>query len=1017
MDDKFVPVRKLIRAVPGWSRLLGLAVLCCTLGHDLALAADPAFNPKPDSGDVLVPMPGNFKMVFVRVPVPGRGVLGGGERIFEIGGDRNATQPFEYPRSARIGGNFSTAAGDSYLVFGKYEVTIGQYAAVMGEGDVAKGVEQLRRISQIDQIPTTGVEQDMRFLSRPVHGISYDDHAQFISTFNVWCMKTAACTTAMRKEIGAVGAFRLPVEYEWEFVARGGSRASLPFETSIAGEYAFVNNPRRHAPDPIGQKKPLPHLPIYDIYGNVAELMGVPFTLDNGTGAVGGWVARGGDYKTALQGLRASMREEIRPFFKTQGEGGADVFQRTRPREAGIRLMIGAPIRDPDNKGIDDQIAREFQAYVSLGDGKSGSGDLAGNTRSDAKNLGTLDPRKPFAALADTVGGAGDPADWFTFIAPQYGALNIELTSVTGEVSLEYRHAAEENSKTITASGGRTVALPVERILPGQVYLRTFPARGGEVRYALKVGFEVKDRAGNTAREAADLGKIDGQNVELTDYVGPGDKFDVYKFTTGRVDTISARLLDLTADVNMELLGADEQVLKTSTNPRTLAELIDHANAAAGTYYLRVYSKDDQPGIYRVLLSLGVIDTAGNTRSAARDLGTITSDVVSIEEHLSETDKIDFFKLRVTGESSLTVQVARQTSDIDVFVYNDAGKEIGRSRKAGTQAEKIELGVSEGVYFIEVRNDAGRQTPYFMTAEIRPLAPYGHPDLAYKSPSIGLSPTVFSSAVNDQALSRFVEFTVTSGSIVRIGMEMVRPDPNTDVDLFLYNPKRELMARSTLEGDAAEEIVERLEPGSYLIRMTRDKGTTSEVRLSIVNMTQPVVPILPGRLVSTHDDWEVRSATVSGTKECYASTVAKDVRPSTWRARLPHLYFRINPGEATVGHSFDRGIHYNASSNMVATVETRSSGNFNIPLRPSSNEFDKADLRSLVPCTSGGGTLCVSPEGLRGLTRGHAVTLRGTSKDSRDVSIRYSLVGYQAAIRAMNAECGNASKTGWLIRE
>src|ERR1043166_4161137 len=111
------------------------AIFVYALSPIPAFANDQAYNPRPAPDDIILPMPGGYKMVFVRVPVPGTGYWGGADRVFEMGGDPKKPEPFEVARSVRIGGNFRTGAGKWYLAFGKYEVTIGQYAMVMGEGD------------------------------------------------------------------------------------------------------------------------------------------------------------------------------------------------------------------------------------------------------------------------------------------------------------------------------------------------------------------------------------------------------------------------------------------------------------------------------------------------------------------------------------------------------------------------------------------------------------------------------------------------------------------------------------------------------------------------------------------------------------------------------------------------------------------------------------------------------------------------------------------------------------------
>ena len=45
-----------------------------------AQSNEPAYNPRRSAEDIVLPMPGGFKMVFVRVPVPGSGHWGNADR-------------------------------------------------------------------------------------------------------------------------------------------------------------------------------------------------------------------------------------------------------------------------------------------------------------------------------------------------------------------------------------------------------------------------------------------------------------------------------------------------------------------------------------------------------------------------------------------------------------------------------------------------------------------------------------------------------------------------------------------------------------------------------------------------------------------------------------------------------------------------------------------------------------------------------------------------------------------------
>jgi formylglycine-generating enzyme required for sulfatase activity len=93
-------------------------------------------------------------------------------------------------------------------------------------------------------------------LDCPVENISFQDALRFVDSLNSLTGKT----------------FRLPMEAEWEYVAKGGTN---PSNTAFSGSesiddigwYAMNSGQTTH---PVGQKKPNT-LGLYDINGNVAE--------------------------------------------------------------------------------------------------------------------------------------------------------------------------------------------------------------------------------------------------------------------------------------------------------------------------------------------------------------------------------------------------------------------------------------------------------------------------------------------------------------------------------------------------------------------------------------------------------------------------------------------------------------------------------------------------------------------------------------------------------------------------
>ncbi|MBA4348368.1 MAG: hypothetical protein C0415_00040 [Thermodesulfovibrio sp.] len=124
---------------------------------------------------------------------------------------------------------------DFYI--GKYEVTQGQWKAIMGDNP-----------SRFEDCGD----------NCPVESVSWDDVQEFINKLNQKTEKN----------------YRLPTEAEWEYAARSGGKNEKWAGTSNQselGEYAWYRENSGDKTHPVGQKKPPNGLGIYDMSGNVWE--------------------------------------------------------------------------------------------------------------------------------------------------------------------------------------------------------------------------------------------------------------------------------------------------------------------------------------------------------------------------------------------------------------------------------------------------------------------------------------------------------------------------------------------------------------------------------------------------------------------------------------------------------------------------------------------------------------------------------------------------------------------------
>jgi formylglycine-generating enzyme required for sulfatase activity len=159
--------------------------------------------------------------------------------------DEQARQPDEGPQT-----EVTLTQG---FWMGKYEVTQGEYQAVMGENPSwYNGV--------------TGAHDFDVDLSRPVESVSWDNAVAYCE----------ALTTQERaaNRIPQGFAFSLPTEAQWEVACRAGSSTRFSYgndpDYTELGDYAWYSGNSDGMTHPVGQKSPN-GFGLYDMHGNVLE--------------------------------------------------------------------------------------------------------------------------------------------------------------------------------------------------------------------------------------------------------------------------------------------------------------------------------------------------------------------------------------------------------------------------------------------------------------------------------------------------------------------------------------------------------------------------------------------------------------------------------------------------------------------------------------------------------------------------------------------------------------------------
>jgi Domain of unknown function (DUF4394) len=99
-----------------------------------------------------------------------------------------------------------------------------------------------------------------------------------------------------------------------------------------------------------------------------------------------------------------------------------------------------------------------------------------------------------------------------------------------------------------------------------------------------------------------------------------------------------------------------------------------------------------------------------NSFKTAQNLGVL-SKTKTISGSLDRTDKVDFFKFRVTSRSSFQGALDRLKSNANFTLFNSARQQVFASSKPGKQAESIATPLTKGSYFLKIDRRSG-QTQY-----------------------------------------------------------------------------------------------------------------------------------------------------------------------------------------------------------------------------------------------------------------------------------------------------------------
>ncbi|MBI3707629.1 MAG: pre-peptidase C-terminal domain-containing protein, partial [Proteobacteria bacterium] len=213
-------------------------------------------------------------------------------------------------------------------------------------------------------------------------------------------------------------------------------------------------------------------------------------------------------------------------------------------------------------------------SYHLLVSGTTIASDGAGNSRDEARQVGTLDARtRPFN---DFISGAIDTNDFYRVTVNGASAFSARLSglSANADIQLQDGQGRVIASSQHAGTDDESIALG---LIAGDYFLRVFPAGSAETNYRLEMSGALiaNDAAGNDRDTALFVGTLDSRLRSFNDFVSNTlDHDDFYPFTLIGAAAVTLRASNLSADATLQLQDAQGRVIVTSNQPQTSDETI-----------------------------------------------------------------------------------------------------------------------------------------------------------------------------------------------------------------------------------------------------------------------------------------------------------------------------------------------------------------------------------------------------------------------------------------------------------
>ena len=213
---------------------------------------------------------------------------------------------------------------------------------------------------------------------------------------------------------------------------------------------------------------------------------------------------------------------------------------------------------------------------------------------------------------------------------------------------------------------------------------------------------------------------------------------------------------------------------------------------------------------------VGTLD-AGDSADTALNLGTLDG-TRAVSGYVGGNDPRDYYQFELTGEADIDVSLTGLGQDIDLYLFDAAGRQLGRSIRPGGESESIARSLSAGTYHVLVTPFGSQASSYRLTLEgavDEPAPSVGSGDSFDDARNLGSleTPKTLADRVGGADAADYYRFQLGRDGTVEIGLTGLEED----IDLYLYDADGRELARSWNGNSTDESIRTTLVAGEYVV--------------------------------------------------------------------------------------------------------------------------------------------------------------------------------------------------------